>query len=1061
MRKILFGISGIGNGHVNRELPIIEELARTCEVMIFAHDDSLRVMTENFDGNPNVTIVPVGLTFIVGSETGLNFAATANAPQNQKIDSFRTSFEALDKVISRWGRADLVITDYEPISAQYAYAYNVPLVTIDQQSKFLYGDLPQRLGGFTYTDEVARLSMFFPKVSTRIACSFFKVNPRGDAQEVMLVPPTIKESVIQLRDGRKPDKDNGTILVYVSSAKELSQSPEEIISVLKSQDGVTFHLFVPKVDFARYNESRSANTVIHPHDDTNFTGVLAKANGIISTAGHSLLSEAMFLSIPVYAVPVEPYEQHLNAWAIEKNDFGVSATKITEQKLAEFLANLDRFTRNITNDTEVLTRGIGQEVIVNYLRTNFLIPKKRIVVFSPPFSGHLNILKEFIKDHKKEFEFRLIITGWKNIKPDLTGVEPGIVTIITRSDLAETDPALWTFPRTGELLGECLEVIREFQPDLIIYDFFSLEGNLAGRILDIPYWCSIPAMLGPFDNQGYRDKKFYDPVNQKALDEIKSKYGLKIEKDEVEMVSDGFHLPGQINLVWSFRELTMPNFKDNRSDDPFVFVGNLRGDNYEKTNYVNKKPLIYFSLGTVVMDNLWNQQAETREKLTGFIRKLAEIWREKNYQIIFTTQGKKVLDVYPDNWWVYDSVDQVEILSRADLFITHGGSNSFHEAVMQKVPMIVIPFFGDQLLVADRTEQLGLGIKAGGSTSIDTHESKNFLNDQLAIDLTAAIERMLLANDFVRNYLNLEVQASQLAPLIWGEIPAAPEDLVIGEKVMTEPVSSKVGKNINLSLEYFLGDEKDEEKIMRKKIDFFATLFRVHIPLSDGEELPLGTRHALEDDNYFDGGVQFYSRKRSTWIPIDFAEVRKMMGTTYHQPVGMPLSFETVLVTSESPTKLSAVSEVVDVKCQVRGANPSLGHDEQLVGMDEIAYAAVDRARAMEKTSSEDILISIVSGLKPGCHQFLDVGVVLVKDKTGKTAIARSMGLALPLNAVQKAKLRGFREFSVGKVLGEDMAERSFETDPHSLITAGRQKRKDLLRDAVVRVLDHLSKEAD
>lgn len=1061
MKKILYGISGIGNGHVNRELPIIEELARTCEIMIFAHDDSLRVTTEKFIGNPNVTIVPVGLTFIVGSEMGLNFAATANAPQNQKIDSFRTSFEALDKVIRRWGRADLVITDYEPISAQYAYAYNVPLVTIDQQSKFLYGELPQRLGGFTYTDEVARLSMFFPKVSTRIACSFFKVSPRGDAQEVMLVPPTIKESVIQLRDGRKPDKDNGTILVYVSSAKELSQSPEEIISVLKSQDGVTFHLFVPKVEFARYNESRSANTVIYPHGDINFTGILAKANGIISTAGHSLLSEAMFLSIPVYAVPVEPYEQHLNAWAVEKNDFGVSATKITEQKLAEFLANLNRFTRNITSDTEILMRGIGQEVIVEYLRKNFLTPKKRIVIFSPPFSGHLNILKEFIKDHKKEFEFRLIITGWKNIKPDLTDVDPETVKMIEKSQLSETDPSLWTFPRTSELLGECLDAVREFQPDLIIYDFFSLEGNLAGRLLDIPYWCSIPAMIGPFDNQGYRDKKFDDPVNQKALDEIKSKYGLKIEKDEVEMVSDGFHLPGLINLVWSFRELTISNFRDDRSSSPFVFVGNLRGDNYEKTNYINKKPLIYFSLGTVVMDNLWNQQAETREKLTGFIRKLAEIWREKNYQIIFTTQGKKVLDVYPDNWWVYDSVDQVEILSRADLFITHGGSNSFHEAVMQKVPMIVIPFFGDQLLVADRTEQLGLGIKAGGSTSIDTHESKDFLNDQLAIDLTAVIERMLLVNDFVRNYLNLEVLASPLAPLIRGEIPAAPEDLVIGEKVVTPPISSRVGKNISHSLEYFLGDEKDEEKIIRKKIDFFATLFRVHIPLSEGEELPLGAAHALGDDDYFDNGVQFYLRKHNTWIPTDFADVRKRMGMIHHQPVGKPLSLKTVLVTSESPIKIGAVSQAFGRRCSVKGADPRLGHDEQLVGMDEIVFAVVDRARAVEKMMSEDVLVSIVSGLRPGYHQFLDVGLVLVKDKRGKTAIARSMGLALPLNAVQRAKLRGFRKFSVGKVLGEDMAEREYETDPHSLITAGKQKRKDLLRDAVVRVLDHLSKETD
>jgi hypothetical protein len=42
------------------------------------------------------------------------------------------------------GKPDLVISDYEPISAQYAYASGTPLVTIDQQSKYLVGDYEPR-----------------------------------------------------------------------------------------------------------------------------------------------------------------------------------------------------------------------------------------------------------------------------------------------------------------------------------------------------------------------------------------------------------------------------------------------------------------------------------------------------------------------------------------------------------------------------------------------------------------------------------------------------------------------------------------------------------------------------------------------------------------------------------------------------------------------------------------------------------------------------------------------------------------------------------------------------
>lgn len=1055
MRRILYGISGIGNGHSNRELPIIEDLARDCQIMVFAHDDSLRIMTSKFGDNPNVTIVPVGLTFIVGSPTGLNFGATAKSPLNQHIDSYKASFEALDTVISLWGKVDLVISDYEPISAQYAYAYDVPLVTIDQQSKFLYGDLPLRLGGFNYRDEVSRLSMFFPKVEKRIACSFFRVDPREGAEKVMLVPPTIKNSVVELANKRTLDKDRKNILVYISSAKEFPQTPKEILGFFKREKRIRFHLFVPKNDVGQYNLLKADNTVIYPHGDPNFIKVMAKANGIISTAGHSLLSEAMFLSIPVYAIPVEPYEQHLNAWAVSSNGFGVSETRLTDEKLEEFLTNLETYTKNIKADTVKLLRGVGQKTIVDYLRKSFLTERKKVMLFSPPFSGHLNVLKEFINEYNNDFDFRLVITGWKNIQPDLSNIDRKIVVIIERSDLAETDPALWTFPRVCELLDECLTVVKEFQPDQIIYDFFSLEGNLAGRLLQIPYWCSIPAMIGPFTNQDYRDRKFLEPANQKALSGIKEKYGVDVKKIDVEMVSDGFHLPGLINLVWSFPKLTPADFKEGRGGKSYVFVGNLRGDNYEKTDYINRKPLIYFSLGTVVMNNLWNQQEETRVRLTQFVGKLADLWKGRNFQIIFVTQGKKVLDSYPDNWWVYDTVDQVEILSRADLFVTHGGSNSFHEAVMQKVPMIVIPFFGDQLLVSKRVERLGIGISAHGSDNIDTRGSKEFLTGQLALDLTKSIEAMLSSNDYVKNYLNLDLAVFSLKALILGEIDLKEGDLVIGGGLVAPKLSPRAEMNIQSSLKLFMGGEKNKVKVDQKLIDFFATIFHVHI-LLDGGDLPPGAVYALGDDDYFEGGVQFYRFIHMAWVPVDFEEVRKMYGLERKVHEAVRGRIERVVLASKSPLKIAAVKAVVNKETKINGIDPHLFSDEQLVGMDEIVAVATQRLIAVKQIDENaSLYVSIVSGLVQNYHQFVDVGIVFIIDDNGKTTIAKSAGLALPLSATQKARLRGFNVFTVGKILGEAMGSHVYDTDPHSLVTSGKQSRSDLLAVAVKKALEH------
>ena len=1037
MKKILFGVSGIGNGHANRETPIIEELAKENRIMIFAHDDSLTVLTDRFGDNKNVTLVPVGLTFVVGSPTGLDFGATAHLRQNQDIESFRKSFEALDKIVRDWGKADLVVTDYEPISAQYAYAYKVPLVTSDQQSKFLFGDFPVTLGGFTYEDEVKRLSMFFPKADKRIACSFFRVAPKKGADDILVVPSTIREAVRSLRKNRAGKELD--ILVYISSARDFVQTPEEIVEVLENQEAV-FHMFVPPKEIERYKKVSPANCRIYQHGDPRFLTIMAGARGIISTAGHSLLSEAMYLGIPVYAVPVAPYEQHLNAWAISENNFGVSETKITKEKLSEFIDNLERFEKNIQEDESVLLRGNGQEEIVNYLKKNFLTDKKKILVFSPPFSGHLNILKEMIRDNQKDFDFRLIINGWKNIKPDLTGVEEFKTEIIERRDLAETDPALWTFPRVADQLESCLTIAEEFKPDLIIYDFFSVEGYLAGKKLNIPYWCSVPAMIGPFDNQDYRDRKFSDPINVEALKEIQERFGVKISADEVEMVSDGFLVPGLVNLVWSFSQLTLPDFRRGRADKPYVFVGNLRGDNFEKTNFKNPKPLVYFSFGTVVMNNLWNQQEETRENLKRFFGELAKIWGEKNYQIIFVTQGKSVLEKYPENWWVYDSVDQVEILSRADLFVTHGGSNSFHEAVMQKVPMAVIPFFGDQLLVAKRIEELGFGEKVGGSQDIDTHGSKEFINPELAKKLDAFVEKILTSKEYAKKYLSLELEAINIQPLIKGEVEIKGGEVVLGRDGQIK--SSTLPKKLVESYKFFLENIEDKREKTDKGVDFFASVSRVHIPLQENE-----------GPKYFQDGVFNYERVANTWIPI------KTNSKTKKDKVEK--IFENVVVTSESPIKIAAVEKAMAVsqpkKYSVKGINPHLAHDEQLVGIDEIVKAAIERLEAVAREiRGADLYVSIVSGLTMENYQYFDRAVVVLMDKEGNKSIAKSAGLALPLNETQRAKVRGYKKFTVGKIMAEDLAEHKYETDPHMLITQGKQKREEFLTEAILAALKKL-----
>uniref|UniRef100_A0A914ND22 glucuronosyltransferase n=1 Tax=Meloidogyne incognita TaxID=6306 RepID=A0A914ND22_MELIC len=48
--------------------------------------------------------------------------------------------------------------------------------------------------------------------------------------------------------------------------------------------------------------------------------------------------------------------------------------------------------------------------------------------------------------------------------------------------------------------------------------------------------------------------------------------------------------------------------------------------------------------------------------------------------------------------------------AKVKLFVTHGGQNSFNEILKAGVPVIVIPFFGDQLFNATIAEYLGIGL---------------------------------------------------------------------------------------------------------------------------------------------------------------------------------------------------------------------------------------------------------------------------------------------------------------------------------------------------------------
>ena len=79
----------------------------------------------------------------------------------------------------------------------------------------------------------------------------------------------------------------------------------------------------------------------------------------------------------------------------------------------------------------------------------------------------------------------------------------------------------------------------------------------------------------------------------------------------------------------------------------------------------------------------------------------------------------------PSNVFCSPTLPQVDLLRLGiDSFLTHGGQNSFMEALSVGTPMVVCPGFGDQFVNAAKAETLGIGRKVERISDQDTYRAK-------------------------------------------------------------------------------------------------------------------------------------------------------------------------------------------------------------------------------------------------------------------------------------------------------------------------------------------------
>lgn len=132
--------------------------------------------------------------------------------------------------------------------------------------------------------------------------------------------------------------------------------------------------------------------------------------------------------------------------------------------------------------------------------------------------------------------------------------------------------------------------------------------------------------------------------------------------------------------------------------------------------------IIYCSYGTV--------ESEHIDTILSLIEKLIVIARKLEFGVMvaFKVSKEKAAAISSyEHFYLFDSVPQIDVLSYADVFVSHGGLSSIKESIEAEVPMLMYPVHTDYDPVgnAARIEYHGLGLRGRAATdSEDEIETK-------------------------------------------------------------------------------------------------------------------------------------------------------------------------------------------------------------------------------------------------------------------------------------------------------------------------------------------------
>ena len=326
--KVLYAIQGTGNGHLSRArdiVPILQKKGVDLDILVSGTQADIHLP---FD----IRYQLKGLSFIFGKKGG--------------IDVWKTYFKAktmrLHKEINSLPveQYDLVINDFEPVSAWACKLKKKPCISLSHQAAVLSPNAPKP----KKKDAIGKLILKKYAPTTKQYGFHFK------AYEDTIFTPVIRQDI---RNAQITQGEHYT--VYLPSYDD-----EKLLKLLSKLKNVQWEVF------SKHNKKTilKDNINIQPITNEAFVNSMASSKGVLCGGGFETPAEALFMKKKLLVIPMKgQYEQQCNAAALK--DMGVPIIKSFKKKhlntIAEWLENDTIITVDYPDITEQIIDKILKE----------------------------------------------------------------------------------------------------------------------------------------------------------------------------------------------------------------------------------------------------------------------------------------------------------------------------------------------------------------------------------------------------------------------------------------------------------------------------------------------------------------------------------------------------------------------------------------------------------------------------------------------------------------------------------------------------------------------------